>query len=179
VTTGSGNDELDVALVNGFDNKIFTGSGVDTIYAGTRDVITGGSGDDWISAEAGDGNRLSGGLGNDSFIIGSASNRALGGAGNDKFIILGEAGTNYLNGGTGADQFWLIGGPGDKPVAKQYVMDFISGEDKVGLRGFSFADLSFSQVGADTLLNVSGTAIGHFINTNVATLNSQSNFQFG
>ena len=179
VFTGAGNDVIDVALVNGFENKVFTGSGADTIYAGTRDVITGGSGDDWISAEAGGGNRLSGMGGDDDFIIGSAANRALGGAGNDKFTILGEAGTNYLNGGAGADQFWLIGEPGDKPAAKQYVMDFSAGEDKVGLRGFTFSNLSFSQVGADTLLSVSGTAIGHFSNTSVVNLNNVANFLFG
>jgi len=179
VFTGAGNDVIDVALVNGFENKVFTGSGADTIYAGTRDVITGGSGDDWISAEAGGGNRLSGMGGDDDFIIGSAANRALGGAGNDIFTILETAGTNYLNGGAGADQFWLIDAPGDKPAAKQYVMDFSAGEDKVGLRGLTFSALSFSQVGADTLLSVSGTAIGHFNNLSVATLNNQSNFLFG
>ena len=177
--TGAGSDTVDTAILGGRDNKIFTGSGADTIYAGSRDVITGGSGDDWISAEAGDGNRLSGMGGDDDFIIGTTANRALGGAGNDIFTILGEAGTNYLNGGAGADQFWLIGEPGDKPAAKQYVMDFSAGDDKVGLRGFTFADLSFSQVGADTLLTVSGTAIGHFSNTSVATLNNQANFLFG
>jgi 2',3'-cyclic-nucleotide 2'-phosphodiesterase (5'-nucleotidase family)/sugar lactone lactonase YvrE len=176
--TGAGNDTVDTAIIGGRDNKIFTGSGADTIYAGSRDVITGGNGNDWISAEAGDGNRLSGMGGDDDFIIGSAANRALGGAGNDIFTILGEAGTNYLNGGAGADQFWLIGEPGDKPAAKQYVMDFSAGEDKVGLSGFTFADLSFSQVGADTILTVSGTAIGHFGNTSVATLNNQANFLF-
>jgi 2',3'-cyclic-nucleotide 2'-phosphodiesterase (5'-nucleotidase family) len=177
--TGAGNDTVDTAIIGGRDNKIFTGSGADTIYAGTRDVITGGSGDDWISAEAGDGNRLSGMGGDDDFIIGSAANRALGGAGNDIFTILETAGTNYLNGGAGADQFWLIDAPGDKPAAKQYVMDFSAGEDKVGLRGFTFGDLSFGQVGADTLLSVSGTAIGHFGNLSVSTLNNQANFLFG
>ncbi len=179
VTTGSGNDELDVALVNGHDNRIFTGSGADTIYAGSRDVITGGSDSDQIWATAGDGNRLSGMGGDDDFIIGSAANRALGGAGNDKFTILGEAGTNYLNGGAGADHFWLIGEPGDMPAVKQYVMDFSAGEDMVCLRGLTFSALSFSQVGADTLLTVSGTAIGHFSNTSVVTLNNQANFLFG
>ena len=177
--TGAGNDTVDTAILGGRDNKIFTGSGADTIYAGSRDVITGGSGDDWFSAEAGDGNRLSGMGGDDDFIIGTTANRALGGAGNDIFTILADAGTNYLNGGAGADQFWLIGEPGDKSAAKQYVMDFSAGEDKVGLRGFAFADLSFSQVGVDALLTVSGTAIGHFSNTSVATLNNQANFLFG
>ena len=176
--TGAGSDTVDTAIIGGRDNKIFTGSGADTIYAGSRDLITGGSGDDAITATGGDGNRLSGMGGDDDFIIGTTANRALGGAGNDTFTILGEAGTNYLNGGAGADEFWLIGEPGDKPAAKQYVIDFSAGEDKVGLSGFTFSDLSFSQVGADTLLTVSGTAIGQFSNTSVATLNNQANFLF-
>ena len=149
---------------------------MDSIYAGTRDVITGGSGDDWIYAEAGDGNRLSGGLGNDSFIIGSSTNRALGGAGDDKFYVLESAGTNHLNGGAGSDQFWLVSDIGDRPAAKQFVMDFQLGSDKVGLHGVAFSTLSFSQVGADALLKVAGDEVGHFTNLSVASLNSLTNF---
>jgi Ca2+-binding RTX toxin-like protein len=176
IFTGAGDDEVDVAFSDGFNNRIFAGSGVDTIFAGTRDVITGGSGDDWFSAEAGDGNRISGGLGNDSFIIGSASNRALGGAGDDKFYVLGGAGTNHLNGGAGADQFWLVSDIGDRPAAKQFVMDFQLGLDKVGLQGETFSSLSFSQVGADTLLKVAGVEVGHFTNLSASSLNNQANF---
>jgi Ca2+-binding RTX toxin-like protein len=176
VFSGAGNDEVDVALVNGFENRIFAGTGVDTIYAGSRDVITGGSGDDWLSAEAGDGNRLSGGLGNDTFILGSSANRALGGSGDDRFYVLGGAGTNHLNGGAGADQFWLISEIGDRPAAKQFVMDFKVGEDKVGLQGVDFSSLSFSQVGGDTLLKVAGVEVGHFTNLSAASLNIQANF---
>jgi Ca2+-binding RTX toxin-like protein len=139
-------------------------------------VITGGSGDDWFSAEAGDGNRISGGVGNDSFIIGSSSNRALGGAGDDKFFVLGGAGINYLNGGAGTDQFWLVSEIGDRPAAKQFVMDFKLGEDKVGLQGVTFSSLSFSQVGTDTLLKVAGVEVGHFTNLSASSLNSQANF---
>jgi 2',3'-cyclic-nucleotide 2'-phosphodiesterase (5'-nucleotidase family) len=174
--TGAGDDEVDVAISNGYENRIFTGSGVDTIYAGTRDVITGGGGDDWFSAEAGDGNRISGGLGNDTFIIGSASNRALGGGGDDKFYVLGGAGTNHLNGGAGVDQFWLVSEIGDRPAAKQFVMDFQVGADKVGLQGVAFSSLGFSQVGADTLLKVAGVEVGHFTNLSAAALNNQTNF---
>ncbi|NDH66054.1 MAG: alkaline phosphatase, partial [Microbacteriaceae bacterium] len=140
--------------------------------------ITGGSGNDEIWATAGNGNRLSGNGGDDDFIIGTSGNRALGGDGNDTFGILDGAGTNYLNGGAGRDQFWLITGAGDKPEAKQFVMDFKAGEDKVGLVGVSFGALSFTQVGADTLLSVTGTAVGHFTNVNVASLNNQANFLF-
>jgi len=94
------------------------------------------------------------------------------------FTILDGAGTNYLNGGAGSDQFWLVSGPGDLPAAKQFVMDFKAGEDLVGLRGASFSDLSFTQMGADTLLNVSGTSIGHFTGVSAAALNNQANFVF-
>jgi Ca2+-binding RTX toxin-like protein len=176
--TGAGADQVDIALLNGSGNRIFTGSDQDVIYAGTSDVITGGSGDDSIWALDGDGNRLSGGLGNDTFTIGSASNRTLSGAGDDKFYVLGGAGTNYLNGGAGADQFWLVSDIGDRPAAKQFVMDFQLGLDKVGLQGVAFSSLSFSQVGADTLLNVGGIDVGHFASVSVNLLNNQANFLF-
>ena len=100
----------------------------------------------------------------------------LGGEGDDIINVLDGAGTNYLNGGSGADQFWLVRAPGDRPAAKQFVMDFKAGEDLVGLRGVAFADLSFNQVGADTLLSVTGTAVGHFTNGSAASLNNQANF---
>jgi hypothetical protein len=174
--TGAGADQVDVGSLNGFANKIFTGSGDDAIYAGSRDVITGGSGADDIWATDGDGNRLGGGLGDDSFVIGSSANRALGGLGNDKFYVLEAAGTNHLNGGAGADEFWLVSGPGESPAAKQFVMDFKVGEDKVGLQGVSFSSLGFSQVGGDTLLKVGGIDVGHFVSVSAASLNNLANF---
>jgi glycerophosphoryl diester phosphodiesterase len=178
VFSGSGNDEIDIAVTGGGDNRIFSGSGADVIYAGSRDVITGGSGDDEIWATDGNGNRLSGNGGDDDFIIGSSGNRALGGDGNDTFQINEGAGTNYLNGGAGKDTFWLISSPGDMPGAKQFVMDFKSGEDKVILSRVSFNSLSFSQVGGDTLLKVDGTEVGHFMNVGSSILNNQANFLF-
>jgi len=181
IFSGSGDDDIDISLTGGGDNKIFTGSGSDFINAGSRDMITGGSGNDQIWATGGNGNRLSGNAGDDDFIIGSSGNRALGGAGNDIFTINEGAGTNYLNGGAGYDQFWLVSGPGEseRPAAKQFVMDFTAGEDKVGLRGVSFSALSFTQVGGDTLLKVNGTEVGHFMNVGASILNNQTNFLFG
>jgi glycerophosphoryl diester phosphodiesterase len=176
IFTGAGDDQVDVSLSDGFENKVFAGSGANTVYAGTRDVITGGGDRDEIWATGGNDNRLSGLAGDDGFVIGSSGNRALGGDGNDLFTILGEAGTNYLNGGKGADQFWLVSGPGDLPMAKQFVMDFTAGDDKVGLRGVAFSDLSFTQVGADTLLKVAGIEVGHFTNLGASSLNNQANF---
>jgi 2',3'-cyclic-nucleotide 2'-phosphodiesterase (5'-nucleotidase family) len=174
--TGAGSDSVDIAILAGSDNRIFTGSGADTIFAGSRDVITGGGDVDEIWAIDGDGNRLNGGLGDDIIVIGSSANRALGGFGNDKLTVLEGAGTNHLNGGAGADEFWLVSGPGEYPAAKQFVIDFKVGEDKVGLQGVSFSSLGFSQVGADTLLKVAGVEVGQFSNVSVSSLNSRSNF---
>ena len=177
IFTGAGADEVASEENSGFRNTIFTGSGADTIYAGSRDVITGGSGDDKIIADGGNGNRLSGNSGNDDIVIGTSGNRALGGDGDDIFTILETAGTNYLNGGAGRDQFWLMPAK-DKLPAKQFVMDFTPGEDKVGLRGYTFADLSFTQAGSDTLLTIASTAVGHFSNTSASALNNTNNFAF-
>jgi len=178
IFTGHGADEIESALNGGFHNTVFAGSGANTVYAGTRDVITGGADSDAIWATAGDGNRLSGMGGDDDFVIGSSGNRALGGDGNDVFTILGGAGTNYLNGGAGSDQFWLVSGPGDRPAAEQVVMDFSAGVDKVGLRGAAFTDLSFSQMGASTMLSLGGTTIGQFSNVSATALNNPANFVF-
>jgi glycerophosphoryl diester phosphodiesterase len=55
-------------------------------------------------------------------------------------------------------------------------MDFKAGADLVGMQGVAFADLSFTQVGADTLLKVAGFEVGHFTNVSAASLNNQANF---
>jgi hypothetical protein len=39
-----------------------------------------------------------------------------------------------------------------------------------------FADLSFTQFGADTLLSIGDVAVGHFTNVSVTALNNQANF---
>lgn len=174
--TGAGDDEVDVAISSGFENRLFLGSGANTVYAGARDVITGGPDVDQLWATDGDGNRLSGLGGADQFVIGSGSNRVLGGDGNDTIYVLANAGTNYLNGGNGADQFWLISGPGDLPASQQIVMDFKPGEDLIGLRGAMYSSLGFRQSGSDSELSVGGVVIGQFSNTSVAALSNRANF---
>ena len=180
VFTGAGSDVIDIDTPDGHSNVIFAGSGNDTVYANARDIITGGSGNDTLRATSLDNNRLEGGAGLDTFIIGSSGNRVLGGKGDDIINVLGGAGTNYLNGGAGSDQFWLISestvGDSDMPAAKQFVMDFKAGEDKVGLRDVAFSSLSFTQVGGDTLLKVGVFEVGHFTNLSASVLNNQSNF---
>ena len=180
VFTGAGEDVIDIATPDGHSNVIFAGSGNDTVFANARDIITGGSGNDTLRATILDNNRLEGGSGVDTFFVGTTGNRVLGGKGDDLINVLGGAGTNYLNGGAGSDQFWLISestvGDSDMPDAKQFVMDFKAGEDKVGLRDVAFSSLSFTQVGGDTLLKVGVFEVGHFANVSASVLNNQSNF---
>jgi glycerophosphoryl diester phosphodiesterase len=94
-------------------------------------------------------------------------------------MILAGAGTNHLNGGAGSDIFRIVSELGDLPAAKQVVMDFTVGEDKIGLRGVQFADLSFSQSGTDAVLTYGNNTIGQFSNMTAAALNNQANFTFG
>lgn len=180
VFTGAGEDVIDIATPDGHSNVIFAGSGNDTVFANARDIITGGSGNDTLRATTLENNRLEGGAGVDTFFVGTTGNRVLGGKGDDLINVLGGAGTNYLNGGAGRDQFWLISestvDDSDMPDAKQFVMDFKAGEDKVGLRDVAFSSLSFTQVGGDTLLKVGVFEVGHFANVSASVLNNQSNF---
>ena len=55
-------------------------------------------------------------------------------------------------------------------------MDFKVGEYTVGLRGVAFSDLSFTQVGGDTLLKLGQDELGHFANVSANSLNNVANF---
>ena len=177
VFLGAGDDIADSEIAGGQKNTIFMGSGDDIAYANANDVITGGTGNDELNALSDlGGNRLSGNNGFDVINVDGSRNRILGGAHDDIINVHDGAGTNYLNGGTGVDQFWLISAAGDRPAAKQYVMDWTAGEDLIGLQGLDFADISFQQVGGDTLMSVGTDPLAHFKNTNAATLNNIDNF---
>jgi Ca2+-binding RTX toxin-like protein len=79
-----------------------------------------------------------GGGGNDIIVGNDASNEINGGAGND--VISGGKGIDYLTGGTGADVFVAdINGSTQiakrGPLALDVITDFVSGTDKIDLRG--------------------------------------------
>jgi hypothetical protein len=62
--------------------------------------------------------------------------------------------------------------------AKQFVMDFTAGDDKVGLRGATFGALSFTDVAGATLLKMDGVEVAQFMNVGSSILNNQANFVF-
>ncbi|MBD2277979.1 hypothetical protein H6F99_06510 [Aphanizomenon flos-aquae FACHB-1040] len=85
------------------------------------DRTFGSDGNDTFDARDGQGgNRISGGLGDDTFYLGS-NDRALGGDGKDIFRV-GLGGGNLISGGAGADQFWIVNA--ELPSSANTVLDF-------------------------------------------------------
>jgi len=166
IFTGAGNDEVDTTFAPPLtlegQNRIFTGSGSDVLTVTDGDRAFGGSGDDLFEATDAEGYRLSGGAGEDQFFLG-VGGRALGGDGNDTFYV-GEGGDNLLSGGAGADAFWLTSG--ELPISANTIVDFTLGTDRLGLIGYTFAELSFN--GSDILIG--GETIATLVGVNAETL---------
>ena len=140
VSGGWGDDLMEVGSGR---NAVWGVNGNDTILGGAdRDVISGGSGRDVIFGGAGD-DVIEGGEDGDVIVGGFGRDRLLGGGGNDT-IRAGE-GRDTLTGGTGADVFVFVRaeeiGAG---VSRDVITDFVSGEDRIDLRGMG---LTFSAQG--------------------------------
>lgn len=174
---GLGADTVDAG--NG-DDTVFGSSGNDTVTAGNgADYVVGESGNDSIDGgsygnTASDlGDWLYGGVGNDTLDGDFGNDHLEGGADLDE--LLGGAGDDYLNGGFGADT--LTGGSGDDlfgildATGADVITDFTAGagtDDVIQIdREDKFADLTFTQVGNDVLLDLGG-------NTSVLIKNVQS-----
>jgi Ca2+-binding RTX toxin-like protein len=169
VFAGAGNDEIDVPVggaSKGF-NRIDAGSGQDVIYAGNGDRVSGGSGNDELDATDASGYRLSGGSGDDLFFLGTKG-RAIGGDGNDKFYVQ-SGGDNLLTGGAGADQFWLL--TDVAPDIANTVVDFTKGTDVIGIasQGASVNFASLTRTGNSIALNGDVFAILTGFNTTTLT----------
>lgn len=127
---GPGNDVFNQGSAATVSETISGGSGTDTVSYASRsasvtvtigagandgaaaenddvmsdvEVVTGGSGDDTLTAHASLPATLNGGPGNDTLIGGSGNDTLNGGAGND--ILRGMAGNDVMNGDDGNDTF--------------------------------------------------------------------------
>jgi hypothetical protein len=164
VFTGAGNDEIDSPAAGALasNNIIDSGSGNDTVFLANGDRAFGSDGNDTFFGDEASNFRASGGAGNDIFFLGNGSNgRALGGDGNDTFEI-GLGGGHTLSGGAGADQFWIVFGELTK--ATNTILDFQIGTDVIGISGaaslgITTANLTLTQVGADTAVIFGGQTL--------------------
>jgi Ca2+-binding RTX toxin-like protein len=134
---GDGNDSI-----NGFG--FFPGSpsgSIGVVGADGADLLFGGAGDDTINAGGGD-DQVYGGADDDVINGGRGADQLHGGAGEDR--LRGGEGADQLTGGAGADAFVLavdfpFGGleTGVGPDARDVILDFCQGVDRIDLRGYA------------------------------------------
>ncbi|BAY81663.1 hypothetical protein NIES267_11400 [Calothrix parasitica NIES-267] len=141
-------------------------------------LVFGGGSDDLIDASIASegGNRIYGGSGDDTFILGTDDHYS-GGAGDDKFFAM-SGGDNIIHGGAGADQFWIA--TTELPDGINTIKDFISGEDVLGIAGLGigFEDVSITQQGDNALIAASGTDLAILTDVAADSLTGE-NFAFG
>lgn len=146
----------DDLIYGGVGNDLLYGQqGNDTIYGGVdNDTIYGGDGNDSLLGEAGN-DVLYGGNGNDTISGGEGNDSIFGGAGED--IISGGAGVDTLKGSAGDDTFVFSQ---DNAGEVDKILDFTSGEDKIGLTGFGSItsnDVTYNQNSG--ILSVNGQQV--------------------
>ncbi|MBE9249258.1 calcium-binding protein [Dolichospermum sp. LEGE 00240] len=183
VFSGAGDDEIDSAAAGALasNNTIDSGSGNDTVFLANGDRAFGSDGNDTFFGDEASNFRASGGAGNDLFFLGNGSNgRALGGDGNDTFEI-GLGGGHTLSGGAGADQFWIVFGELTK--ATNTILDFQVGSDVIGIKGaaslgITTANLTLTQVGADTAVIFGGQTLATLTGIQASALSVANPNQF-
>ena len=175
ITGGDGRDLIlgdqgnDTLVGNKADDTIIGGQGSDSILGGDDndslignegyDTILGGSGDDYIEGNSYD-DDLMGQSGNDT-IWGGAGDDYLDGGG-DADELRGGSGQNTLVGNNGDDVMY---GGGDEDLfvfwddfGADTVHSFTAGEDLIEMQGYTAGDLTLTNVGGDTLVEVAGIA---------------------
>ena len=155
-------------------SSVFGTTEADTLEIdGSSQLVFAGDSDDLIDASvASGGNRIYGGNGNDTVVLGE-NDRVFGGEGNDRFFAT-SGGNNTITGGAGADQFWIA--VASIPESANIITDFTLGEDVIGVAGLGigFEDLTITQSDADTLITASGSDLAVLTDISADSLNSDS-----
>lgn len=163
------------------DDSFDTENPGDSEFIGDNQVLFTGGGNDTVDvtfAPGGDNSRIDLGSGDD-LLFGGSNHRILGESGDDVFFLGSGEGNNVVTGGVDSDQFWLLTDTLQLPSIPNVITDFTSGEDVIGFgnSNFEFSDLTLTQQGDDTILNVLGQDLAILRNTQTADL-SESDFVF-
>lgn len=165
---GTGNDILIEHSTIVSNDTMWAGSGNDSIAAsGGNDVVGGGEGSDVIFGGAGN-DTIYASNDNDGIVAGDGDDLVFGGLGSD--VITGGNGNDEMYGSTGADTFLFEPGFGDDSIGGFAA----KGENKIDfslIPGLSFSDLTITQVGTDTLIDLDAGSILLF-NTTATTIDA-------
>ncbi|VEP13768.1 Serine-type D-Ala-D-Ala carboxypeptidase [Hyella patelloides LEGE 07179] len=147
-----GTVNADVLEIDSTDQLVFAGEGNDLIDATTSNSnnrLYGGDGDDTLILGTGDPLR------------GSRGDRIVADAGAD-LLFVGKGGDNTLTGGTGADQFWIA--VAKIPSSPNIVTDYNPTEDIIGISGLGigFEELNLTQQEDDVLIQANGRDLAIF-----------------
>lgn len=156
-----GTDGDDVLAVVGQNQLVFAGGGNDLIDA---------------SRSQGD-NRVFGGAGDDTFILGTGD-VYVGGDGDDRFFNQ-AGGENQVTGGAGQDQFWVA--VADLPGVALVITDFELETDVIGIAGIgvsSTVDLSFRQESDTTVVSFDSNDLAVLQGIESNSLAQNANFIF-
>jgi VCBS repeat-containing protein len=129
IDAGDGDDTIDASLLTSSTPLELRGGAGD-------DELTGGMADDRVDGGDGD-DTLIGGDGDDILVGGTGGDAIEGGSGDDH--IDGGEGDDTLSGGEGRDTYVLSGIFGSDRIE-----DFVSGEDRIALSGFSADDVTLT-----------------------------------
>lgn len=134
------NSSDDVINSQSGDDNLDGLSGNDLLRGGTgNDILLGGQGSDRLSGND-DRDTLLGQNGKDSLLGGSGDDLLNGGSSSD--TLQGDAGQDTLIGGGGSDLFIMGADQGT-----DIINDFQSQQDRIGLRGLTFGQLTITQGG--------------------------------
>jgi hypothetical protein len=142
------------------DSYTIDREGADPRLAGDADVLTGGSGNDFVNGLSGD-DRLRGVAGDDELIGGQGNDRLTGAEGNDKIVgddgndtLIGGAGADALDGGAGIDAASYAGG--NAAVAVSLANGAASGGGQAAGDTFTSIENLVGSAHADTLIGSAG-----------------------
>ncbi len=157
------------------DDVIKCGQGGDRGYGGAGgDRISGDDGNDLLFG-GGDNDILIGGKGNDFLHGGRGDDVLMGGTGDD--VLIARTGTCVLDGGDGDDL--LVAGRGDDMfvisgnIGTNTIRGFnFKGVDVLQFKSFTFADLTITQVGKDTLIKHDQDIFAVLLNVEATTIDA-------
>jgi Ca2+-binding RTX toxin-like protein len=149
VWQGNGQGVLGTSAANTFDFSGLTSAGPSFVDGGDgNDTITGTAFADDLRGNSGN-DTLNGGDGNDTLNGGTGNDTLNGGANND--TITGGAGKDFMTGGTGADTFVFAAVSDSTNAARDTIMDFVHGVDKIDLHAID-ANTAFGAPGNQDFL---------------------------